>query len=715
MIEAPYGAWASPLSPEDAAAASGRFGSLVCGPDEVTWVEIRPGDDGRSAVLAAAPGRAPREVGPEGAVAARSRVNEYGGGAMWTGPDGAGGERLFWVAAADQRVCTLDDEDSVRTLSPLPPSPRAWRHAAGVVGPSGAWTICERELHVDDTGAPLSEAVNDLAVVWTSGGVQPLLGPDDPGGGDFVAAPALSPDGQLVAWLRWDHPDMPWDAAELWVARVGSGPDETSGGERLTLTEHRRVAGGRDGALARGIGHPVSVCLPSWAPDGSLWWCDDADEYWHLRRLAPGLPERGAGDVAPLAMAPVQEEVGEPRWVSGGARYGFTDDGRVVFAAMAGGLDSLWVSSLDGSDRERVPGPEFTSVDSLRVRGTVVAVIAASSELVPSVWRIDLASGEAVDLRDAVAPLSPEWVSAARPITFPTGTASGAGNGNGSDAGDGPIAHALFYAPTSGDHHAPEGELPPLVVRIHGGPTAAARPELSPSVQFWTTRGFAVVDVNYRGSTGFGRSYRDLLQGEWGRVDVEDCLAAARHLGAEGLVDPARCVIRGGSAGGFTTLAALCFQDAWGQDGTFSAGCSLYGVTDLAALAAETHKFESRYLDGLVGPLPDAAEVYRERSPLFHADALSQPVLLLQGAEDRIVPPAQAKVLVDALRARGVPYAYVLFPGEGHGFLASASIIRALGTELAFYGRVLGFRPADRLPPFELTGRVTQSGSASPG
>ena len=711
MIEAPYGAWASPLSPEDAAAASGRFGSLVCGPDEVTWVEIRPGDDGRSAVLAAAPGHAPREVGPEGALSARSRVNEYGGGALWAGPDGTGGERLFWVAAADQRVCTLDDDDTVRALTPLPPSPRAWRHAAGVVGPSGEWTICERELHVDDAGAPLPEAANDLAVVWTDGGVERVLGPEDPGGGDFVAAPALSPDGHLVVWLRWDHPDMPWDAAELWMARVEHTGGAAGGGARLVLTEHRRVAGGREAAIARGIEHPVSVCLPSWAPDGSLWWCDDADEYWHLRRLPPGLAEPGAGDAAPLAMAPAQEEVGEPRWVSGGARYGFTDDGRIVFAAMAGGLDSLWVSSLDGTDRVRVPGPEFTSIDSLRVCGQIVAVIAASAELVPSVWRIDLTDGRAIDLRDAVAPLSPEWVSAALPITFPTGAPHRDAAGG---TGPSPIAHALFYPPTSGDHEAPDDELPPLVVRIHGGPTAAARPELSASVQFWTTRGFAVVDVNYRGSTGFGRTYRDLLQGEWGRLDVEDCLAAARHLAAEGLVDPARCVIRGGSAGGFTTLAALCFQDAWGLEGTFSAGCSLYGVTDLAALAADTHKFESRYLDGLVGPLPEAAEVYRARSPLFHADALSQPVLLLQGTEDRIVPPSQAEVLVDALRARGVAHAYVLFPGEGHGFLASSSIVRALGTELAFYGRVLGFRPADRLPPLAMLGPVTP-GSASRG
>lgn len=703
MIEAPYGSWSSPLSPEQAAAASGRFGGLAWGGDEVLWIETRPGDDGRAAIL-----REGGEIGPPGALSARSRVNEYGGGAMWTGPDGAGGERLFWVGAEDQRLYRLDLADRVlrlRPLTPAPPVPRAWRHAAGVVSPDGAWTVCERELHVEESGAPLPEPVNDLAVVWAEGGVDRLLGPDDPGDGDFVAAPALAPDGRRLAWLRWDHPDMPWDAAELWVGELRSpeqdGPEQDGAeqdgaeqGSRLRLVEARRVAGGREGAARRGVEHPISVCLPRWAPDGSLWWCDDAEEHWHLRRLdGTDLPVPGAGDEAALCLPAAAEEVGEPRWISGGSRYDFTDDGRIVFAAMSEGLDGLWVSATDGSGRTRVPGPAFTSIDSLQVSGRTVAVIAGTAETLPSVWRIDLDAGEALDLRDASPPLAPEWVSAAQPLTFPTGGADGAGD---------EVGHALFYPPVSGDHLGPTDELPPLVVRIHGGPTAAARPELSPSVQFWTTRGIAVVDVNYRGSTGFGRRYRDQLQGRWGLVDVEDCLAAARHLAAEGLVDPARCVIRGGSAGGFTTLAALCFQDEWGLGGTFSAGCSLYGVTDLAALAADTHKFESRYLDGLVGPLPEAEATYRARSPLFHADQLSTPVLLLQGAEDRIVPPSQAEVLVRAMTDQGVPHAYVLFPGEGHGFLAASSIVRALGTELAFYGRVLGFTPDGELPPVPL-------------
>jgi dipeptidyl aminopeptidase/acylaminoacyl peptidase len=311
------------------------------------------------------------------------------------------------------------------------------------------------------------------------------------------------------------------------------------------------------------------------------------------------------------------------------------------------------------------------------------------------VWLLDPGPGTAVDLRSASGPLDDDDLSVPEPVTFPTS--------------DGEVAHALFFPPRSSSSVAPAGELPPLVVRIHGGPTAAARAELSTSVQFWTSRGLAVVEVNYRGSTGFGRRYRDLLRGEWGVADVEDCLAAARHLARTGRVDPRRCVIRGGSAGGFTALAALCREggdrdDDGGSGRTFAAACSLYGVTDLAAMAAETHKFESRYLDGLVGPLPGAEATYRERSPLAHVHRLQVPVLLLQGAIDPVVPLAQAEVLRDALRDNGVPHALVVFEGEAHGFRGVATIVRALGLELAFYGSVLGFEPADELPPVPLEG-----------
>ena len=686
VVVAPFGAWRSPLSPADAAAHGGRFGGVLLSGDDVLWIESRPGDDGRATIRCSTGGAPPVEFAPEAVLSARSRVNEYGGGSFWasSGASAPSTGAVFWVAGESQRMHVRGPEGPARVITPAPPGVRTWRYAAGVATPDGSWVICERELHVDTDGAPLPEAVNDLVAVRSAGAPGlpvRLIGPDDVGGGDFVAAPKLSPDGATLAWLRWDHPDMPWDAAELWAGRLVAGAVPC-------VEDARRVAGGAEGGRARGVQRSVSACLPEWSPDGRLWWCDDSTQWWHLfAAAAPGLPELGAGDSADPVMPGAVEEVGEPRWVSGGCRYGFTGDGRVVFAAKSGGLDSLWVFDPATGERTAAPGPGFTAVEMLSVQGDNVAVIAGMADRPSSVWRLELGSGSATDLRDEPLPIDTEWISSAVPITFPTGS--------GSDPDSSGIeAHALFYAPRSGDHEAPPGELPPLLVRIHGGPTASARPEFSTSVQFWTTRGFAVVDVDYRGSTGFGREYRDLLQGNWGLADVEDCLAAARHLARQGLVDADRCVIRGGSAGGFTTLAALCFQGEWGFDSTFSAGCSLYGVTDLAALAADTHKFESRYLDGLVGPLPRAAATYRERSPLFHADQFSQPVLLLQGSDDKIVPPSQAEVLVRALEANGVRHEYVLYAGEGHGFLLEETVINALETELSFYGEVLGFSPA---------------------
>jgi len=688
---APHGSWRSPLTPADAAAGGTRLSGLSISTTStgrrVWWAETLPAERGRMAVMCAAEGASPVRVHPSTAFA-RSRVNEYGGGALW-----ADGEQPFWVDEDTQRIHRAPPVPGVLEWEPHgaitanPPALRSWRFAAGQVTPDSEWVLCEREVHTRDDGTPLPEPVNDLVAIPTAIEAPPaqhvLVGPGTPGGGDFVAAPTLSPGGTVLAWLRWDHPHMPWDAAELWAGRFAVMDGVP------TVSAARRIAGGSAGAAPHGLDRPVAACLPEWSTDGRLWWCDDASDWWHLRHAAAaGLPAEGAGDTAPLVVPGAREEVGEPRWVSGGHRYGFTGDGRVVFTASADGLDSIWILDPTTGERVPLPGPRPTYVEQLVVDGSTVAYIGGTPTTPTTVWRVELDDGTATDLRGAVAPMPAEWISSPEPVTFPTG--------------DGEQAHALLYPPASGDHVAPDGELPPLIVRIHGGPTAAARPELSTSVQFWTSRGFAVADVNYRGSTGFGRRYRDLLRGAWGDADVEDCIALALHLAAAGRVDGGRCVIRGGSAGGFTALAAVCFQADRGHPGAFAAACSLYGVTDLSAMAADTHKFESRYLDGLVGPLPGAEEVYRARSPLFHAERLDRPVLLLQGTEDRVVPPSQAEVLVDALRRNGVPHAYVRFPGEGHGFSSSGTVIKALQVELAFYGKVLGFEPADRLPRLDL-------------
>lgn len=702
---APHGAWSSPLTPDIAARGASRCSGLAItrgddGVATVWWSETRPAEHGRVALVAARGDEAPVDLDPL-RVRLRSRVNEYGGGAFW-----AGHGHVDWVDDATQRIGRAEVEQGPAAarlladpITEVPPARLAWRYASGCSVGGGEWVVAERESHTDDRGVPFAEPRNELVAVHALQRRQwVLVGADDEGGGDFVAAPTVSPDGRLVAWLRWDHPDMPWDAAELWAGRLDLGSAE---GERApAVLERRRVAGGRAGGSAHGLDRAVSACLPEWSPDGRLWWCDDADGWWHLR-AAPsvGLPAVAAGDDPSTAVpggGEVGEEVGEPRWVAGGHRYAFCGDGTVVMAVASGGLDSLWRLDPTTGVRSALPGPRLCAIELVAANGDTVAVVGGTADRPTTVWRYELGGDrpDPVELRPVTPPLEPAWVSLPTSVTFPTGRPTHADEHSPDEhSSDRPVAHALVYLPASGDHTGPPDELPPLVVRIHGGPTAAARPEFSTSVQFWTTRGIAVADVNYRGSTGFGRDYRDQLCGAWGVADVEDCIAVTRHLADQGLVDGQRCVIRGGSAGGFTALAAVCFQSDWGAEGAFAAACSLYGVTDLASLAADTHKFESRYLDGLVAPLPEGAEVYRQRSPLFHAERLSTPVLMLQGSEDKVVPPAQAEVLVAALEANGVPHRYVLFPGEGHGFHLAETIITALTEELAFYGEVLGFEP----------------------
>ncbi|HTJ76548.1 MAG TPA: prolyl oligopeptidase family serine peptidase [Acidimicrobiales bacterium] len=450
-------------------------------------------------------------------------------------------------------------------------------------------------------------------------------------GHDFYAAPRWSPDGSRLAWLAWDHPRMPWDGTVLEV-------------------DGQRRAGGPD----------ESISQPRWSPDGALHWISDRTGWWNLYR--EGEP-----------LAPMDAEFAGPDWVFGQSTYAFLPDGRLVATWSAGGTARLAVLGDEPLD---LP---YTSFSSIRAFGDRIAAIAASPTIAPQVVVLD--DPATVVRRSRPTPVDPRYLSTPRPIEFPT-------TGGGT-------AHGLFYPPTNQDCAAPAGERPPLVVTSHGGPTAAASTSLELRTQFWTSRGFAVVDVDYRGSTGYGRAYRKELDGRWGVVDVDDCLAAARFLAAAGQVDGDRMAIRGSSASGLTTLLAL-------TRGVFAAGASLYGVADLAALATDTHKFEARYLDGLVGPWPEAADVYRQRSPLTHAGELSAPLIIFQGLDDKVVPPAQAEVLVAALRAARLPFAYLTFEGEAHGFRRAETLQRVMEAELSFYGQVLGFIPADDIEPVEI-------------
>ncbi|MCL3838212.1 S9 family peptidase [Aeromicrobium duanguangcaii] len=559
---------------------------------------------------------------------------------------------LWYAEWSDQRLRRVDPGASPVSITPPAPEGGSVRWADGDVDPRSGRVAVVRETHPPGSRGAV-DVVNEIVVLDSTGVADVVVS-----GPDFVSDPRWSPDGSALAWLEWDHPSMPWDDTRLRV-RDSSGVI--------------RVAGGDADA-------PEGICQPSWASDGSLWFCSDRDDWWSLYRWTPD------GGVERMFHAP--GDVGAPHWVFGPRRYAFLADGSVVLAVSHRGRDSLVLLDTDGSTRTLAV--DVTSVDDLAAAGSTVVLIGSSPQREPAVLRFELDErGELVGPVQALSAvrdvdLGPEWISEPEHIEFP--------------GGDGRPTYAHFYPPRNPESRPLDGELPPLIVMIHGGPTGNATSTLSLARQFWTTRGFAVVDVDYSGSTGYGRAYRDRLQGQWGVLDVGDCVAVVRWLGEQDRVDPARAVIRGGSAGGFTVLMALATSDV------FAAGADYFGVADAEALAQETHKFESRYLDGLIAPYPEGRETYVERSPLTHLDSLTSPLVVLQGSEDAVVPPAQSEAIVEALRRKGLPVAYRLYDGEQHGFRQAENIKDSLEAELSFYAQVLGFAlPADeRIPVLEI-------------
>ena len=673
VAERPYGSWPTPITSELVAAAAVRLGEVrVDGTSDGTdlvWSELRPAESGRTQLVrrgvgdGGADGGDPVDLLPAG-FDARTAVHEYGGAAWWV-RDGV----TWFTNWTDQRLYRLVPGADPDPLTAEAPVPRGDRFADGEVSADGGSLVCVRERHPAGGGGPAAVR-NEIVRLAADRPSEPevlVTGPD------FVAAPRLSPDGSTLAYVRWNHPAMPWDATEL---------------VRLDL------ASGESTVLAGGPAE--SVGEPRWTPDGALWFLSDRSGWWNLYRWS--------ADAGVEPMVLLAAELGAPAWGFGSARYAVLPDGRVVFARQRDGYDGLAVRGVDGTLTELdLPFSAYSSV--FATGPDAVVAIAGSPTAGPAVVGLDLsalpAGGRPTvtalrpprDLGLARAYLSvPEHVSFPSPAAVPGGPAR--------------TAHALFYPPTNPAYRAPAGELPPLLVVIHGGPTSSAQPVLQLGVQYWTSRGFAVVDVNYGGSTGYGRAYREELFGNWGVVDVADCIAAASWLAEQGRADPARLCIRGGSAGGYTTLAALARADT-----PFAAGADHFGVSDLEALAAETHKFESRYLDRLVGPYPRAKDIYVERSPITHVDRLARPLIVLQGSEDAVVPPGQSEVIVEALRAKGVPVAYLLFDGEQHGFRRAENIRRAMDAELSFYGQVLGFE----LPAEEGIEPVTIENLASTG
>ncbi|RBP17617.1 dipeptidyl aminopeptidase/acylaminoacyl peptidase [Roseiarcus fermentans] len=632
MATTPYGFWKSPITSDLVVADAVRFEQVALDGDGVYWSETQPQKQGRTFVYRAGGDGEPDRVTPDDANAfsVRTRVHEYGGGAFAVA-DGV----VFFSNNKDQRLYrqAVGGPPTPITAAPTDGAADGLRYADGVVDRRRGRMVCVREDH---SGA--GEAIATLVAVDLSGATVPRVLVS---GNDFYSSPRLNPDGNRLSWLTWRHPDMPWVSTEAWVGDVL--PDGAIG-------QARKVAGGPN----------ESVFQPEWSPDGDLYFVSDRGSgWWNLHR------ERD-GAIEPLVT--MDAEFGRPQWQFGASTYAFESADRLIACFVRDGGWTLARIDARSGRLEAIP-TGFTDIAQLRAAPGRAVFIGGSPSEAPALVDLDLNAGTRRVLRRAfvVGEDLRRYVSIPEPIAFPTG--------------GGETAHALYYPPFSPDSAAPAGETAPVLVKSHGGPTSAASSTLSLATQYWTSRGIGVLDVNYRGSTGYGRPYRLRLERQWGLVDVEDCIAGAGFLVASRNADPARLMITGGSAGGYTTLCALTREG----DKTFSAGASHYGVSDLEALARDTHKFESRYLDWLIGPYPADKAIYADRSPINHADRLSAPVIFFQGSEDRVVPPNQTELMVAALEARGVPVGYFLFEGEQHGFRKADTIRRALDAELYFY------------------------------
>ena len=640
------GSWQSALDAQRVAAGVHPVSAPRIAGSRIVWLEGLPAEGGRLVARCSDAGWL-QTLTPAG-FNLRSRVHEYGGGACI-----AVGQHLFFTHFADQQVYAQQGDAAPQPL--VAGDARTQRHADFEFDPQRRRLLAVREDHGTGAAEPRNSLVSLPAdpVETSSEATSSRVADSAPWtlaeGMDFYAAPRLSPNGQQLAWLAWNHPQMPWQGCELWLASVDAA-GHTHGA--------RRVAGGPDEALVQ----------PLWSPQGDLFVVSDRSGWWNLYRV------HSAQTDSLLPVCPMEAEFARPMWLLGQSLYGFTSPDEITAAIIQQGVGRLVRIRLRpgaAAEVSRLPSP-CTDITELRAGPGFVVVQAANASTAEQIIRIDLATGAHQVLASSlVDALPPAWVSAPQPLTYPS-------------AG-GRTAHAFFHPPCNPGFSAPVGERPPLIVTSHGGPTSMSGGSLRLSLQFWTGRGFAVLDVNYGGSSGFGRPYRQLLDGQWGIVDVEDCVAGAQFVAAQGWVDARRMAIRGSSASGYTTLCALAFHDI------FAAGASHYGVSDLAALDADTHKFESRYTASLVAPPATREAVYAARSPLRHAARIRAPMVFFQGLDDRVVPPSQSLVMVEALRAQGVAVQYHAYAGEGHGFRQQATIAACLQAELAFYGEVFGF------------------------
>ena len=636
MNQASYGSWKSPITTDMITAKSISLMEVAISGEDIYWVESRPSESGRCAVMRrTADGNITECTPPEFYV--RTTVHEYGGGAFMV-EDGV----LYFSNFKDHHLYRQPLGGQPEILTPAD----GYYYADFILDKQRNRIICVREDHTVE-----GEAVNTIVSVSLSGNDERIL----IHGNNFYSSARLSPDGNQLAYLTWNHPNMPWDGCELWLADVHA--DGTLQGPKLIA-----------GSVTE------SVFQPEWSPEGVLHFVGETTGWWNLYRWINDDVE---------ALCPMEAEFGEPQWVFGMSTYGFVSPTKILCCYSQ---NSLWhLAYLDTSSKKLTHiGTPFTQIEGVRVGNGFAIFIAGSPTQPYTLVRMDTSTGEMESIKQAFeVSVESDYLSTATPITFPTT--------------GGKEAYAIYYAPKNKDYVGLEGEHPPLMVMSHGGPTSATVTALRYSTQYWTSRGFAVLDVNYGGSTGYGRTYRQRLNGNWGIVDVDDCCNGALYLVEKGLADPNRLAIRGGSAGGYTTLACLTFRNE-----VFKAGASYYGISDLEVLEVDTHKFESRYSHSLVGPYPERKDLYFDRSPIHFIQNLSCPIILFQGDEDKVVPPAQSQMMFEAVRDKELPVAYLLFEGEQHGFRKAENIKRSLEAEFYFYSKIFGFEPADQIEPVQI-------------
>ena len=628
-ITKPYGTWESLITSEMLVGGAVRLGEIVTDGDDVWWAESRPDEGGRTVIVRNGKDQTDKKTN------VRTLVHEYGGSAWWV-RNGT----LVYSQYLDQRLYRRDKSGDSIPLTPESETQQSYRYADGRITNNEDWYVCVREIHTSSDEEPS----NEIVAVPLDGSQQIRVLVSGP---DFVSSPRVSKEGDQIAWVQWNHPNMPWDDTQLCIASL----------DEMLLSNQKVIKSQAE-----------SFFQPEWDDQGNLHVVSDRNNWWNLFRV-----DQSTNEIDLTALTNIEAEIGLPQWVFGQSRYAFVGD-QIWFVYRKAGIDRLAILSLDGQfERIEIDATEIESV--VNYQDGIVATVSS--------WKAE--SSVMSITREGIRPLSKirdlnideSWFPIPQTFTYQTS--------------DSEEAHALFYPPTNPEYEINEKEKPPLIVLAHGGPTAAARRQLQLAITYWTSRGFGVADVDYRGSTGYGRAFRNRLHDSWGLADVEDCVAVAKYLVAQKKVDKNKLAIKGGSAGGFTVLAALTFHD------TFTAGASRYGIADLAILAKDTHKFESRYLDRLVGEWPEDEETYRQRSPIHHIEQLSTPMVILQGSEDPIVPPNQAHLMAQKLKENDIPHALIEFSDEGHGFRKAPNIKKAIESELAFFAHIFGFEPFDDL------------------